>query len=223
MQQRTSRLHLRFPARTNLHFKPVPPFNQLLCMPSQPLLDFSSKISDWATQSYLWLYAGPWGNFIKLLCILRWETRWLTNYSIGGPNSFPHAAKESRFDPVRKAATHASPDRKATNRASTSSPPIRFLSPCVPYMVIPPPFVTVKVGAAKTNKRLFWEGKKIKAWFYSPISLSDLLSISVSVSVSAELERLERHEFCPDFAPHSVMVRSGDAGSWFSVATGPRE
>lgn len=135
---------------------------------------------------------------------------------------FSACGKESRFDPVRKAATHASPD-KATNRASTSSPPIRFLSPCVPYMVFPPPIVTVKVGAAKTNKRLFWEGKKIKAWFYSPISLSDLLSISVSVSVSAELERLERHEFCPDFAPHSVMVRSGDAGSWFSVATGPRE
>lgn len=60
---------------------------------------------------------------------------------------------------------------------------------------------------------------------YSPISLSDLLSISVSVSVSAELERLERHEFCPDFAPvpQRVMVRSGDTGSWFSVATGPLE
>lgn len=60
---------------------------------------------------------------------------------------------------------------------------------------------------------------------YSPISVSDLLSISVSVSVSAELERLERHEFCPDFAPvpQRVMVRSGDTGSWFSVATGPLE
>lgn len=60
---------------------------------------------------------------------------------------------------------------------------------------------------------------------HSPISLSDLLSISVSVSVSAELERLERHELCPDFAPvpQRVMVRSGDTGSWFSVATGPLE
>lgn len=65
----------------------------------------------------------------------------------------------------------------------------------------------------KTNKQPFWVGKEIKAWFYSPVSLSDLLSISVSVRVSAELERLDRHEFCPDFAPHIVMVRSGDAGS----------
>lgn len=60
---------------------------------------------------------------------------------------------------------------------------------------------------------------------HSPISLSDLLSISVSVSVSAELERLDRQESCPDdFAPvpQSAMVRSGDAGSWFSaVETGP--
>lgn len=55
---------------------------------------------------------------------------------------------------------------------------------------------------------------------HSPISLSDLLSISVSVSVSAELERLERQEFCPDLAPvpHRDMVRSGDTGSWFSEA-----
>lgn len=55
--------------------------------------------------------------------------------------------------------------------------------------------------------------------------MSDLLSISVSVSVRAELERLERQEFCPDFAPvpQRVMVRSGDTGSWFSVAAGPLE
>lgn len=67
--------------------------------------------------------------------------------------------------------------------------------------------------SCETNKQLFWEEEEIKAWFYSPVSLSDLLSISVSVSVSAELERLERHEFCPDFAPHSIMVPSGDTGS----------
>lgn len=69
------------------------------------------------------------------------------------------------------------------------------------------------------------ERSELSAEPHSPISLSDLLSISVSVSVSAELERLDRQESCPDdFAPvpHSAMDRSGDAGSWFSAAdTGP--
>lgn len=48
-----------------------------------------------------------------------------------------------------------------------------------------------------------------------PISLSDLLSISVSVMVRAELERLDRHELWPDLAPlpQRAMVRSGDVGS----------
>lgn len=81
---------------------------------------------------------------------------------------FSACGKESRFDPVRKAATHASPDRKATNRASTSSPPIRFLSPCVPYMVIPPPFVTVKVGAAKQLNVSFGKERKQKTGFTHP-------------------------------------------------------
>lgn len=36
----TSILHLRFPAWSNLHFKPLCPFNQPLCMPSQPLQNF---------------------------------------------------------------------------------------------------------------------------------------------------------------------------------------
>lgn len=126
---------------------------------------------------------------------------------------FSACGEESRFDPVRKAAAYASPHRKATNRASASSQPIRFLSPR-PLHGDFSPFVTLtECMSCKTNKRLFWEGKEKEAWFYSPASLSDLLSISVSVSVSAELERLDRHEFCPDFAPHSVMVRSGDAGS----------
>lgn len=41
---------------------------------------------------------------------------------------FSAYGEESRFGPVRKAAAYASPDRKATNRASTSSPPIRLFS-----------------------------------------------------------------------------------------------
>lgn len=149
MQQRTSRLHLRFPAWTNLHFKPVPPFNQLLCMPSQPLLDFSSKISDWATQSYLWLYSSPWGNFIKLLCILRRKARWLANYSIGGPDSFPHAARNHAL--IRQ-------ERQLHTPLQLEKPPIG--PPLLPhqsgscllvlYMVIPPPAsITLNVWAAK--------------------------------------------------------------------------
>lgn len=125
---------------------------------------------------------------------------------------FSACGEEPRFDPVRKAAECASPDSKATNRASTSSPPIRFLPPRRLHGDVCLLHNTESMNC-KTNKQLFWEGKEIKAWIYSPVSLSDLLSISVSVSVSAELERLERHEFCPDLAPHSVMVRSGDAGS----------
>lgn len=42
-KRRTSMLHLRFPAWTNLHFKPLYPFNQSLCMPSQPLQNFQAK------------------------------------------------------------------------------------------------------------------------------------------------------------------------------------
>lgn len=38
--KRSSTLGLRFPAWTHLHFKPVYPFNQLLCEPSQPLQHF---------------------------------------------------------------------------------------------------------------------------------------------------------------------------------------
>lgn len=160
MQQRTSGLHLRFSAATNLHFKPVAPFNQLLCMPSQPLLDLSGNISERATQSYLRLYAGPRRNFITLLCILRRKTRWLTNYSIGGPNSFPHAGRNHALIPCeRKAAAHASPDRKATNRASTSSPPIGCLSPG-PLLGDSSPLPPLKVWAAKQIKGSFGEERQ---------------------------------------------------------------
>lgn len=42
-KQRSSILLLRFPAWSNLHFKPLCPFNQPLCMPSQPLQTFRAK------------------------------------------------------------------------------------------------------------------------------------------------------------------------------------
>lgn len=159
MQQRTSRLHLGFPARTNLHFKPVAPFNQLLCMPSQPLQDFSSKISDWATQSYLWLYADPWGNFIKLLRILRRKTRWLANYSIGGPNSFPHAARNRALIPSERQLHVPLQIGKPPIRPPLFPPPIRFLPPR-PLHGDFSPFVTRNIWAAKQINSSF--GKKRK-------------------------------------------------------------
>lgn len=42
-KQRSSILLLRFPAWSNLHFKPQCPFNQPLCMPSQPLHTLRAK------------------------------------------------------------------------------------------------------------------------------------------------------------------------------------
>jgi hypothetical protein len=62
-----------------------------------------------------------------------------------------------------------------------------------------------------------------------PLSLSDLFSCSVSVSVSAELERLDRQELCPERAPergprpHSTRPCSGEPASWPWGAAGPRE
>lgn len=70
-----------FPARANLHFKP---FNQALCMASQPPQNFPSKISGQGTQSYLWWYASPWGNFIKLPRFLRRRTRWVATAQLEG-------------------------------------------------------------------------------------------------------------------------------------------
>lgn len=126
---------------------------------------------------------------------------------------------------LRKAAANVSPDTSPTNRASTSFPPIRALSPAPTLSNL-----ELLIFLHSDRSRLMKAANKhfrIKkgSMPHSPISLSDLLSISVSVSVSAELERLERHEFCPDIAPvpQRAMVRSGDAGSWFSVATGPLE
>lgn len=64
--------------------------------------------------------------------LLNWKARF-----------FSACGEEPRFDPI-KAAAYASPDRKAANRASTSSPPIRTLSAILfflffLYMVIPSP------------------------------------------------------------------------------------
>lgn len=73
--------------------------------------------------------------------LLNWKARF-----------FSACGEEPRFDPVRKAAAYASPDRKATNRAATSSPPIRSSSPSLfffLYMVVSPPFVTLNAWAAK--------------------------------------------------------------------------
>ena len=65
--------------------------------------------------------------------------------------------------------------------------------------------------------------KKRKKVSDSPISVSDLLSISVSVRVRTEFERLDMHELWPDLAPlpQRSMVRSRAVGSWFSVGTVP--
>lgn len=90
--------------------------------------EFPSKISDWGTQSYLWLYASPWGNFIKLLCFLWWRTRWLTTTQLEARILF-HMQWGITPLILRKAAANASPDTNPTNRASTSFPPIRALSP----------------------------------------------------------------------------------------------
>lgn len=53
-----------------------------------------------------------------------------------------------------------------------------------------------------------------------PVSLSDLFSCSVSVRVSAELDRLDRQELRPDLTPrpHSLMACSGDITASFSVS-----
>lgn len=56
-----------------------------------------------------------------------------------------------------------------------------------------------------------------------PLSLSDLFSCSVSVRVSTELERLDRHELLPEVLatpprPHSLMARSGDITAWLSAS-----
>lgn len=51
------------------------------------------------------------------------------NYSIGRPNYFLHAGRGITPLILRKAAANASPDTSPTNRASTSFPPIRSLSP----------------------------------------------------------------------------------------------
>lgn len=53
-----------------------------------------------------------------------------------------------------------------------------------------------------------------------PFSLSDLFSCSVSVSVRAELERLDRQELRPDLTPlpQSLMACSGDITPSFSVS-----
>lgn len=117
-----------FPARANLHFKP---FNQALCMASQPPQNFPSKISGQGTQSYLWWYASPWGNFIKLPRFPRRRTRWVATAQLEGQIlSFRTRRRHRAFDPQKKAAAaKASPDTSPTNRASTRSPPIRLLSP----------------------------------------------------------------------------------------------
>lgn len=154
------------------------------------------------------------------------------NRSIGRPNFFPHAARNHAFDPQKGSCKRLSRHQPHQSRLHFS-PPIRFLSPA-PTIIQPShcsvlstqwflPFERRREHELHTNTH--FRDKRMESVPYSPISVSDLLSISVSVSVSAELERLERHEFCPDFAPvpQRFMVRSGDTGSWFSVATGPLE
>lgn len=153
-----------------------------------------------------------------------------SNYSIGRPNSFPHAARNHAFDPKKRQlqmplqipAPPIALPLSSTNQGIVSGTNHNPTYCCFFCLMISPLWKAMKAWAA--NKYAFLD-KRMTSVPYSPISLSDLLSISVSVSVSAELERLERHEFCPDFAPvpQRVMVRSGDTGSWFSVATGPLE
>lgn len=76
-------------------------------------------------------------------------------------------SEESRFDPARKAVAFASPDRKATNRASTSSQPIRFLSPR-PLHGDFSPFVTLNVWAKKQISGSFGKERNQKPGFTHP-------------------------------------------------------
>lgn len=76
-------------------------------------------------------------------------------------------SEESCFDPARKAAAFASPDRKATNRASTSSQPIRFLSPR-PLHGDFSPFVTLNVWAEKQLSGSFGKERNQKPGFTHP-------------------------------------------------------
>lgn len=97
--QRTSIHHLRFPAWANLHFKPLYPLNQSLCMPSQPLQNFQAK-SQTEAHKAIFDYTLARGETLSNSSASCGEGPGDSlNYSIGRPNSFPHAARNHAFDP----------------------------------------------------------------------------------------------------------------------------
>lgn len=97
--RRTLIHHLRFPAWTNLHFKPLYPLSQSLCMPTQPLQNFQAKSQ---TEAYkaIFDYTLARGETLSNSSASCGEGPGDSlNYSIGRPNSFPHAATNQAFDP----------------------------------------------------------------------------------------------------------------------------
>lgn len=74
--------------------------------------------------------------------------------------------------------------------------------------------------STKTDRSTERQHYKAKTKRNLPVSLSDLFSCSVSVRVSAELDRLDRQELRPDLTPrpHSLMACSGDITASFSVS-----
>lgn len=80
------------------------------------------------TQSYLWLYASPWGNFIKLLCFLWRGTRWLATTQSEGQILFRMRQVLYAFDPKKGSCKCLSRYKPHQSRFHFL-PPIRVSSP----------------------------------------------------------------------------------------------
>lgn len=152
-----------------------------------------------------------------------------SNYSIVKPNSFPHAARNHAFDPVREAAANASPDSSPTNRASTSFPPIRFLSPTLlSFLVISPLCNRMNAWAEKQISILRFRGGEESTHpshcpIYCPFPCQSEWALSWSGSRGMNSDQIlppfpKDSWYVPvmqvhGFLPRQVLWRSGRGGA----------